>query len=99
MTIFRFRSAHWESLWTLTRQRQWPHCLSGRLSSCGSSCGLFGGGSADIDESYELLAALKRRLWRLLKADRPISHPPHRTNALARSECPTTKGLHCRSRW
>ena len=24
MTIFRFRSAHWESLWTLTRQRQWP---------------------------------------------------------------------------
>ena len=23
MTIFRFRSAHWESLWTLTRQRQW----------------------------------------------------------------------------
>ena len=24
MTIFRFRFAHWESLWTLTRQRQWP---------------------------------------------------------------------------
>ena len=24
MTIFRFRSAHKESLWTLTRQRQWP---------------------------------------------------------------------------
>ena len=23
-TIFRFRSAHKESLWTLTRQRQWP---------------------------------------------------------------------------
>ena len=52
---------------------------------------------ADADESYELLAALKRRLWRLLKADRPLSFPPHCTNALARSECPTTKGLHCRS--
>ena len=24
MTIFRFCSAHKESLWTLTRQRQWP---------------------------------------------------------------------------
>lgn len=98
MTIFRFRYAHKESLWTLTRQWQ-GHCLSGRLFSCGSSCGLFGGGSADIDESYELLSALKRRLWRLLKADRPLSYPPHRTNALARSECSTTKGLHCQSCW
>ncbi|MCI6428898.1 MAG: hypothetical protein MR809_08490 [Rikenellaceae bacterium] len=53
--------------------------------------------SADADESYELLSALKRRLWRLLKADRPLSFPPHCTNALARSECSTTKGLHCRS--
>ncbi|MGM9749169.1 MAG: hypothetical protein ACI3ZN_10230, partial [Candidatus Cryptobacteroides sp.] len=44
------------------------HCLSGRLFSCGSSCVLFGGGSADADESYEPLPALKRRLWRLLKA-------------------------------
>ena len=84
MTIFRFRSAHWECLWTLTRQLQWTHCLSGRLSSCGSSCGLFGGGSADIDESYELLAALKRRFQWLMKADRPLSLPPHCTNALAR---------------
>ena len=24
MRIFRFLSAHKESLWTLTRQRQWP---------------------------------------------------------------------------
>ena len=63
------------------------HCLSGRLSSCGSSCGLFGGGSADFDEPYILLADLKRRLWRLLKADRTLSYPPHRTNPLARSEC------------
>ena len=98
MTIFRFRSAHKESLWTLTRQRQWPLSFR-RLPSCGSSCGLFGGGSADADESYEPLAALKRRLWRLLKAARPLSYPLHRTNALARSKCSTTKGLHCRSCW
>ena len=24
MTIFRFRSAHWESLWTVPIIRQWP---------------------------------------------------------------------------
>ena len=24
MTIFRFRSAHWESLWTVPIFRQWP---------------------------------------------------------------------------
>ena len=63
------------------------HCLSGRLSNCVSSCGLFGGGSADAYESYEPLTALKRRLWRLLKAGSPLSLPPHCTKALARSEC------------
>ncbi len=75
------------------------HCLSGRLSNCVSSCGLFGGGFADADESYKPLPALKRRLWRLLKAGSPLSLPPHCTKALARSECSTTKGLHCLSRW
>lgn len=75
------------------------HCLSGRLSSCDSSCGLFGGGSADADETYEPLTALKRHLWRLLKAGRPLFLPSNRTKALARSECSTTKGLHCLSRW
>ena len=78
MTIFRFRFDHWESLWTLTRQRQWPL-------------------------SFRAFVQLRQQLWalrwRLLKADRALSYPPHRTNALARSECSTTKGLHCRSCW
>ena len=63
MTIFRFRSAHWESLWTLTHQRQWP--LSFR-------------------EFIQLRQQLWALRWRLLKAGRHLSYPPHRTNALAR---------------
>ena len=64
MTIFRFRSAHWESLWTL-RVSGNGHCLSGRLFSCGSSCGLFGGGFADIDEPYNPSKVEMKPLWRL----------------------------------
>jgi len=62
-----FRSARWESLRALPLGGK-GRSLSGRPSNCVSSCGIFGGGSADADESYEPLPALKRRLWRLLKA-------------------------------
>ena len=46
-------------------QRLADECLAGRLFNCDSSCGLFGGGSSDIDEPYNPSKVEMTPLWRL----------------------------------
>ena len=70
-------------------------CLDTSFSIAGGGCrrGLFCGGAADAEETFDRARSLVPQTCGIQSLQYTAFLLPHSTNAVARSECPTTKRL------